>query len=321
MDGCAGYRTPQTSFLVEQSVPPQAPLLTQKERLQIRQELLACKALFCQRPQTGWQMQQKQPRDWVTEVDQTLQDRLSTALGRLRPDIAFLGEEGEASQRRLGSQPSWILDPLDGTSNFIFDRQYSCISLALWSGQASAPISPSAVALEGGIVSAFLYNPYADELFEAHLGEGCFCNGRRLQTAKAQPFSALTAEQGEGMRGCRPEQWLLAVSSAAYYPELAKKQALLLDALRSQVLDLRISGSSALNLSAVASGRASLLLSPRMQIWDFAAGLLLVQEAGLRVCTYEGQAVDPRRPSSIVAGSQEAVAWGLEQIRSLGLTF
>lgn len=232
------------------------------------------------------QIQTKIDFDFVTSKDVSVQQKVETALSLRYPEILFWGEESEGDVSDF-SRPTWILDPIDGTTNFIFQRRYSCLSLAL--------------AWQNEVVFGLIYDPYADEVFWAQKGEGAYVNGEKIHF----PERIL------------PKDSLLIASSGSANKKMAWKQMTLLRALQQEVIDLRISGSSALNLAYLAAGRGSLMVSGAMKPWDMAAGLLMIQEAGGCCCDYDGTLISGLKTTSVLAGPQNLIDWVLLKIKAL----
>ena len=185
--------------------------------------------------------------NFVTSVDTTVQAYLAKALPKLLPGSAFIGEEQENAA--LTDAPTWIIDPVDGTTNLIHNYRHSAVSIALVQG--------------GQPVLAVVYHPYADELFSAALGQGAALNGKPMRVSD-HPF----------------ERALVGFGTSPYNAELAEKSLSLALSFLQDCADLRRSGSAALDLAYVACGRLDVFFELKLQPWDFAAGALLVTEAG-----------------------------------------
>jgi myo-inositol-1(or 4)-monophosphatase len=215
-------------------------------------------------------------RDVVTEYDRRVQAFLMRALHEAVPDAGFFCEELEA-QDRPDAGRLFIIDPIDGTMNFVHGFHHSCISVAY--------------AEEGTVRVGVIYNPYVDEMFSAIRGKGAFLNGR--------PISVTDAGLGESV---------VCFGTAPYNPELADRTFSLVRMAYDAGLDVRREGSAALDLCTVAAGRAGLYFELRLSLWDYAAGKLIVEEAGGCCCTVEGEEL-PRdgRRTGILAGSSAAV--------------
>lgn len=207
--------------------------------------------------------------DYVTEVDTNIQKFLSAELKKVAPDVEMLGEE-EGLHEMLGDS-FWILDPIDGTTNLIHDYQHSTVSLGLCH--------------KGEIVMGIVYDPFREEIFYAEKGKGSFCNGRPLHVSQA-----------EGLRDT-----IIAVGTAPYQKELAPQNFASIQKVFERSQDIRRTGSAAMDLAYTACGRIGGYFEARLQPWDFAAGSLLVEEAGGRVTDFAGNPINPVRPGNLIA--------------------
>lgn len=207
--------------------------------------------------------------DLVTEYDKKIQDMLFTGLKEILPEAKLIGEEG--SKDTLTSEGyAFVVDPIDGTTNFVKDYHFSAISVALFK--------------DGAVEAGFVYNPYLDELFSAVKGQGAYCNGNKISVSEAEMSKALV------LFGTSPYDKALSVKTF----EIASK-------FFSQCLDIRRSGSAALDLCSVAAGRAEIYFELQVSPWDFAAGKLIVEEAGGVVTTLEGGELSFQNKTSIIA--------------------
>ena len=207
--------------------------------------------------------------NFVTEYDKQVQERLRVGLGEIMPDALFIGEEGSV-QQFSNKGKFFIVDPIDGTTNFIKDYHLSCVSVAL--------------VVDGAAELAVVYNPYTDEMFTASRGGGAFCNGRRLAVS-TEPL----------------ERAIVVFGTAPYHVELAEKTFRLAYSLFKAATDVRRSGSAALDLCAIAAGRAELFFELVLCPWDYAAGGLIVQEAGGVITDVDGNAIAYDRSCSVFA--------------------
>ncbi len=213
------------------------------------------------------------PANFVTEYDKKVQQVLEKELKQIVPDARFIGEE-ENTDTASGKGKYFIVDPIDGTTNFIKDYHMSCISVAL---------------LEDGEVKiGVIYNPYLDEMFWAVKGKGAYCNDKRIHVSE-QPLS----------------NGLVLFGTSPYNKELHKKSFEMAYEFFSQALDMRRSGSAALDLCSIAAGRAELYFELKLSPWDYAAGSLLVQEAGGIVTTIDGEDLRFDGPCSVLAKNRE----------------
>ena len=199
----------------------------------------------------------KSKTDYVTNVDVAVQEFLRERLAALAPDIQFMGEEQD--NRPLDwSRPCWILDPVDGTTNLIHRFRHSAVSLALAEG--------------GQIRLGVVYNPYSGECFTARRGLGAFCNGSPIRVSGTDRLGDSLLSVGT-VPGCR---------------ELADTAFRQMRDLYDACQDIRRTGCASLDLCWVACGRLEGYVELSLQPWDYAAGLLLVEEAGGRVTAPDG---------------------------------
>ena len=215
-------------------------------------------------------------RDVVTEYDRRVQALLMEQLQHAVPEAGFFCEEMDT--RAKPDEPKiFIIDPIDGTMNFVHGFHYSCISVAY--------------AEHGEVLAGAVYNPYSDEMFTAVRGQGACLNGKPIHVA----------------RGGLSEN-IACFGTAPYNADLADKSFTLVRRVFDAALDIRREGSAALDLCAVASGRAGLYFEMQVALWDYAAGALLVREAG-GICSAADGSPFPSDGSktSIVAGAPDAV--------------
>lgn len=215
----------------------------------------------------------KSRTDFVTNVDLTVQNTLRGQLDKLTPAVQFLGEEGERAAidpRR----PFWILDPVDGTTNLIHQFQHSAISLAL--------------AEDGQVVFGVVYHPYTQECFTAFRGGGAFRNGCLIRVSETSSLadSLLSAGTVPGRR------------------DLADAAFRQMRALYDRCQDIRRAGCASLDLCWVACGRLDGYVELSLQPWDYAAGLLLVEEAGGLVTTLDGMPLSLTEGGAVLASNQ-----------------
>lgn len=208
----------------------------------------------------GFQVETKEGHaNFVTTIDCKVQTYLDMALPGLLPGSVVIGEEKE--NRKLTDAPTWIVDPVDGTTNMIHDCRCSAVSIALL--QEKKP------------VAGIIYQPYTDEMFYAEAGKGATLNERPIHVSQT-PF----------------HEALVAIGTSPYHEELAEKSMkLALSCLRS-CADIRRSGSAAVDLAWVACGRVDAFMEYNLKPWDYAAGALIVREAGGCFMTPPGEDTD-----------------------------
>jgi myo-inositol-1(or 4)-monophosphatase len=203
------------------------------------------------------QVSLKGPRNFVTAADRRAEEIVREELAKARPDYGFLGEEGGA---RAGADKShrWIVDPLDGTTNFLHGIPHFAVSIAL--------------ERNGAVVAALTYNPANDELYVAERGKGAFLNDRRIRVAARQRLADAVVACGLPHYG----RGDLALGRH----EIAAAQ--------QNYAGLRRFGAATLDLAWVAAGRFDAYWERDLSPWDMAAGILLVREAGGFVSDLDG---------------------------------
>lgn len=187
--------------------------------------------------------------NFVTDADVAVQAYLKSALLTLCPGARFYAEEQE--NEPLTDAPTFVVDPIDGTINYMRLRHMSAVSIGYLEGRQP--------------VMAVVYNPYANELFYARKGRGAFLNGQPIRVSDL-PYDMALVELG----------------TSPYDAELAKQTMAAAGRFLSECGDLRRSGSAAIDLCGVACGRADIFFELRLRPWDVAAGALIVEEAGGR---------------------------------------
>ena len=208
--------------------------------------------------------------DFVTEADIAVQSYLVDALQRAYPHAKFLAEEDE--RHVLTDALTFIIDPIDGTMNFIRGLHHSSISVAL--------------AVDGVVTHAVVYNPYYDEMFSAQRGKGAWLNGQRLHVTQHAVHDSLVL-----------------FGSAIYYRDTIPETLRFVEALLPNCLDFRRGGSAALDCCYVAAGRADLFFECRLCPWDYAAGGLIVTEAGGIATQLDGSPLALTQRGSVAMGN------------------
>jgi len=206
------------------------------------------------------EVRSKNVNDFVTQVDKAAEAAAIEVIRRAYPGHAILAEESGAGAGTAHSDHRWIIDPLDGTTNFIHGFPQYCVSIG--------------VEHRGALAHAVVYDPGKNELFTASKGRGAFLNDRRLRVTRcAQLRDALV---GTGF----PFKELTRL-------DLYMKQ---LRTIMSSCIGVRRAGSAALDLAYVAAGRLDAFWELGLSPWDMAAGALLIQEAGGLVGDLQGDA-------------------------------
>lgn len=212
--------------------------------------------------------------DFVTGLDLQVNDLIRERLSAAFPDHRFLTEETENAP--LSDEPTWVVDPVDGTLNLVHGFPYIAVSLAL--------------VVRGEVAAGVVCDPLRDDLFSAAAGAGAACNGSPISVnGNTELSSALLA------------------FDLAHDEEAARESMELAAFLRPRVAALRLAGSAALALCHVAAGRLGGFFHHRLEPWDMAAAMLIVREAGGCVTDLEGRPVTRPRTGSLAAGKASVV--------------
>ena len=219
------------------------------------------------------QVSRKGPGDFVTNADLRAEDILFKELSGTRPGFDFLMEErGEVKTGQTKSEGRWIIDPLDGTSNFMHGLPHWNISIAL--------------EMNGEVIAAIIHDPVKDETFRAEKGGGAFLRNKRLRVSGRTNIEEAMIVTGAPGRAIASRQQFLAEYSA----------------MQDKVPGLRRYGAAALDLAYVAAGRFEGFWERDLKPWDMAAGCLIVREAGGRVAQISGKE-DPVFNGNILASN------------------
>lgn len=212
---------------------------------------------------------EKGHNDFVTEVDQQSEQCIINTIHDAYPDHAILGEEGGKSGN---SDYTWIIDPIDGTTNFIHGHPHFCISIG--------------IQFKNTIEHGLIYDPLRQELFTATRGGGAFLNDRRMRVAQHKQFAGSIITSGFGHKSIQDIDIYL------------KMLAVILP----QAAGTRRSGSAALDFAYVACGRIDGLWEMNLAKWDMAAGSLLIKEAGGIVDDFNGDG-NYMKTGNVIAGN------------------
>ena len=233
---------------------------------------------------------QKGRMDYASEVDGLAEEAIVKELRKAGPEYAVLGEEGGHQPARGGRKArfTWVIDPLDGTSNYLRGIPHWCVSIALVDN--------------GEPLHGVVFDPLRNELFIASRGSGAVLEDKRIRVAERRDL----------------EGALLCTGFPPRERARAKPQLDCLNALLEQAEDVRRTGSAALDLAYVACGRFDGYFEAGVQPWDIAAGVLLVREAGGRVCDFRGAA--PARMDIAEARGRQIVAGNVKLVEPLQKT-
>lgn len=224
--------------------------------------------------------------NYVTEYDVAVQRFLEENLSKTVPDAHFLAEEEGEDKRGLGGY-TFIIDPIDGTSNFIHGLGPSAVSVALFNDDEA----------EFGAV----YLPYTDEVFYAERGSGAYMNGKPIHV------SSLPLEKALSLFGTTPYM----------RDTMSDAAAELMHGLLVRSVDIRRFGAAAADLCYVACGRAAAYCEMLLSPWDIAAGTLIVAEAGGVVSRFDGSDPYYDKKCSIIASNKESYEQALEICRGI----
>ncbi len=204
------------------------------------------------------QVSRKGPADFVSSADLKAERILKAELSKARPDFGFLLEEGEEIVGK-DTNSRWIIDPLDGTTNFLHGIPHFAISIGLEQN--------------GSIVAGVIYQPVTDELFWAERGRGAYLNSQRLRVSARRDLIQCVLATGVPFAGHG--------DAAAFLRQM--------NIIMPKTAGVRRFGSSALDLAYVAAGRYDGYWEAGLSAWDIAAGIIIVQEAGGNVSEYDGR--------------------------------
>ena len=216
------------------------------------------------------QVSRKGPADFVSNADLAAEQTLFEELSKARPGYAFLGEE-KGLVEGTDRTHTWIVDPLDGTTNFLHAIPHFAVNVAL--------------EREGQVVAAVTHNPVTNDTFWAERGKGAYNNDKRLRVAARRKLDDCVIATGIPFMG-KP-------GHAQFLKELHQ--------VSGRVAGVRRFGSAALDLACVAAGRFDGFWESDLKPWDIAAGVLLVTEAGGKVTAVDGTSLDLHHPTILAA--------------------
>ena len=232
------------------------------------------------------QVSLKGPANFVSLADKRAEEMLYEDLTKARPGYGFIGEEGGT---RVGDDKThtWIVDPLDGTTNFLHGIPQFAISIGL--------------RREDTVIAGLIYNPANDELYVAERGKGAFLNDQRLRVAGRRQLNDCVVacglpHIGRGDHG------------------LSRRE---MTEIQNRVAGLRRFGAASLDMAFVAAGRLDGYWERNLQSWDMAAGAILIKEAGGVVSCIDGKS-DPLKTGNLICGNEYIHAELVKIIRPLG---
>lgn len=209
--------------------------------------------------------------NYVTKYDKLVQQTLQKELLALLPDASFIGEE-EDDHSKVAEGYTYIVDPIDGTANFARGFSQSFISVALLK--------------DGENFISVCYNPYLDEMFTAEKGKGAYLNGKAIHVSDK-----------------KLKEGIIFMGNSPYYADLREKTYDMFKRITLDAADFRRIGSAVLEMCYVACGRAEAFIELRLQLWDYSAAKLIVEEAGGVVTDSKGGKLDFSGPTGIVASN------------------
>ncbi len=211
--------------------------------------------------------------NFVTAYDVRVQQVLMDEITKILPEAKFFAEEKENAREDTKNGLCFVIDPIDGTTNFIHDYRSSAVSVGL---------------LADGIpVYGAVLDPYKNELFSAYTGEGAFCNGERIAVSKHDLAHSLVCFG----------------TSPYYKEELADGAFSLAKDLFMSSSDIRRGGSAAIDMCAVACGRMDVFFENRLSPWDYMASYVIIHEAGGKMTNYRGYPVHFDAPDAVVCSN------------------
>jgi len=232
------------------------------------------------------QVSLKGPANFVTKADKRAEEMLYEDLAKARPGYGFIGEEG-GTREGADKSHTWIVDPLDGTTNFLHGIPQFAISIGLQR--------------EGTIIAGVIYNPAHDELYIAERGKGAFLNDQRLRVAGRRKLNECVIACGLPHIG-RGDH------------ELSRRE---MAEIQNKVAGLRRFGAASLDMAFIASGRLDGYWERNLQLWDIAAGQIMVREAGGIISGMDGHE-EALLTGDVVCGNEFVHAELVKILKPLG---
>lgn len=218
----------------------------------------------------GIKFEEKGLANYVTETDIKVQKFLSRELKNIIPESNIIGEEAKDNKYIL-DKPTWIIDPIDGTTNFMYGYNHSAISAAL--------------CISGKLKYGFVYNPSSKEMFFAEDGKGAFLNGNEIRVSENKTLGTS----------------LIGFGTSPYEKDKGLKTLDIIKTVYLKSRDIRRSGSAALDICYTACGRTDGFFEMTLQPWDFSAASLILKESGGKITDWKGNSINILKKESILA--------------------
>jgi len=235
-------------------------------------------ALILKKSKTNYKIQEKAKNDLVTEVDNLSEKLITKAIKSTYPKHSILGEESyfahkkEISEEIESSEYIWIIDPIDGTTNFVRNLPFYAVSIALFK-KTTTKKSKNFEYLEGELIAGAVYIPKLEELYYAEKKKGAFMNGKKIQVSKTPKLEKAVLATGFHLKG--------AMRNLPYFKKVIGK-----------CRAIRRFGASAIDIVYTATGRFDGYWEFNVKAWDIAAGLLIASEAGAKISDTNGNSID-----------------------------
>lgn len=217
------------------------------------------------------------PKDLITKYDEKIQNKITEKISRSISNVQFISEES-MSFGDLTAENLFIIDPIDGTTNFIHSMGYSAVSVAWY--KKGAPFY--------GIV----YNPYSGEIYEAQYGSGAFLNGKRIKVGSGSLKNSIVT-----------------FGTSPYNLETTDTTFEMIKNIYGKCRDIRRMGAASLDICQVASGRIGLYFEAALSLWDYAAAQIILNEAGGKIVDFTGKPIPlTTKKSSVIVGREDIIA-------------
>jgi myo-inositol-1(or 4)-monophosphatase len=209
--------------------------------------------------------------NYVTKYDKNIQEYLRNNLLKIIPNSSFIGEENGDYNKGLNGY-KFIVDPIDGTTNFVQRFNISAISVALLHGEE--------------VIIGVCYNPYSKEIYKAIKGKGAYLNNQRIHVSNKNLNAGIVI-----------------CGLAPYYDNLREQALIIQNKFVRYASDYRRFGSAVIEICSIASGKAEVYFELKLMTWDYAAASLILEEAGGKITTLDNKPIQYQEPSSILASN------------------